>query len=419
MAEIKHNPTTGEVGFKFDSNDVWPIFQKIKKKYLQLHTPKNKIDKIGIIVAIKTENSREEVRLKNDFLEEIKKYLTTSNYGHFFHIIQFTYTLSGRVNNIADAKKYLYKSKAHFIIYGKLFERQIKGENNFVFKLSGAVRHKPIPARISNEFALEFSSFLPGKITIPESDELNGFEITNQFIGITIKYIIATAAFYSGDLQLSYILYDELQAQLNHYDDENPIIFALKKKLHSKLINVLRLKIEFRYYLFTLKRERKLILDTKKYLDELAKLDPDNPYAHTARAIYHFITGNLSAAISEMQSSKIKDELYPYNLGFLLACNGEIDHALEQYQKIPYLDTKSKYILDIEFFMSETLENDPTKEQLYFFRGLINYRKKLDNKLAKNDFESFLASKTAEKYSQLRTLAEKYLSNIGSNLGDI
>ncbi|MEK7567948.1 MAG: tetratricopeptide repeat protein [Patescibacteria group bacterium] len=411
----------GDYYIDVTTEDVASIHKLSKEMFARLFVPKNKPLEIGIIIAIKTENNKEKIRLENDLIAGLNEYLDKSKLSNRFNIINYPESISSKIINSETAKLYLNRSRAHLIVFGSLAERNINGENNYIFKLQGLVRHVPIKGSVKRRLAEDFSTSLPNKLVFPETKELLGFELTKDLLGYVIKFISGSAAQVSGDKNISYKLFKELSSELPIIQKvngvENPIVTEIIKRNRFRLIGSLVLKIEDLYNIYSLKRKDDAIFETESILNELRIIDPDNIYGSLAYALLLFKKLNTDGAISELESTlpKVNNNdiaLWRYNLGFLYAYIGKIKEALEFYRKASYGIIDPGVINDLEIFISEEISKNPQLIQLIFFRGLINYKAKPDYVLAKKDFETFVNNIDSKKYPDIVGLAKKYLSEI-------
>lgn len=345
--------------------------------------------------------------------------MRVSKTADLFHIIPFPQKISEIISDKEIAFKYLVRSRAHFMIYGSLVQRNVSNSKNYILKLHGIVRHKPIDLDSSSKFTKEFTEVLPKKIIFPEAEEVLGFELTPQYISYVIRYVIGIAAYVSNDFDLSYNLFNELNNELQKIHNVRgiPVIAEIEKRLPLRFTEVLT-ALSIRNYAFFIKtRDKKYINNNKPFLDKLIIIDPNNYFAHLSRSIYYFVNNKIDDAIKEFNGVDNQDVIWRYNLGFLLAYKNDISGALEQYRKAFYKEVASNIINDTEVFISEVIKDKPELIQLYFFRGLINYKAKFDYRLAKEDFEYFLNKEESKKYTILVSLANKYLLNIKKYLG--
>lgn len=407
----------GHYYIEIGEDDIKAFLYTIKEIFLRLSVPKNKKNKIGIIIALQTENDAEKNRIKNDFVAEMNSHLNSEELYNKFNLIIFPDYLSDKIKNIEDSHKYLVRSRSHFLLYGTLLKRNINENESYVFRLHGAVRHKVVSNEIKNKFTKEFIEILPKRISFNESQEVLGFELTQQWVSHIIKYIVGIASMISGDILLSYSLFNKLDKELVQQKNNIPFIDLLKKRLPIRLAETLILILQAHYFLFTRDRDKKHILDTKKYLDHLLTIDPNNYQGLLIKSIYLFFNDKIDNAIQLFENCNIPDPTWRYNIGFLYAYKGDIENALNHYQKTLYKEVSGNVICDTEVFITEAIETSPDKIQLYFFRGLINHKHKGDYDLAKKDFEFFLQNSNKTKYPGLYELAKKYLSEIKTNTG--
>lgn len=375
---------------------------------------KNKKDKIGIVIAIKTTSHPDRVKLENDLILEINHYLKASKAQEEFNIIYWPQVIAEKITDDKTAKKYLEKSKAHLMVYGLMEQGLLGGDNKYIFKLHGAVRHSPIPTLMSKTFSLEFRELLPEKILFSENNEVLGFELTEHCLKYVIKYIIGIASFVSGDLILSETLNFELKNDIEALDDYKkiPVLDKIKGRIPARITDIMSAYLQNYYYLFSIKRNKEFIINCKKYLDVILVTDPNNYHAHLCRSIYYFFIKDINKAIKELINIKVTEPTFRLNLGFLLAYSGDINGALSNYKKTFYYQTYSNVYNDAEIFISEIIDNEPTKIQLYFFRGIINHKLKNDNKLAREDFIYFIKNKKKGELQRLESLSLKYLDII-------
>jgi hypothetical protein len=160
--------------------------------------PKNKKNKIGIIIAIYAENIKEEIKLKNDFVKRLEKNIKNENYGKIVNFIQLKNHLSEKIKTADDVRKNRNKTKGHFYIWGDVKKRKDgkNGEYKYFLDLSGYVVHKPLNVYLSNELKREFMKVLPKEISFSENFEFSGFKLTSDIVCLAIKYISGLAAFY-------------------------------------------------------------------------------------------------------------------------------------------------------------------------------------------------------------------------------
>ena len=302
----------------------------------RLNVPKNKKDKIGIVIALKTEESDDRKKLETELVSELNRYLLDSGENSKFYVYSFSENLSKKINSQEDAKKLLIRSRGHLILHGNVVRRKIGGEDNYVFKLHGLVRHKPIKKIIQQQFEKEFSELLPKKIQFLMSDEGIYFELTKDWIGFVVKYITGIAAFVSGDIRLSEKLYRELDQDLKNtiYPDSISVIQVIRTRLPFRILEILSIYMASFYFTYIKSRNIEDLLKSKKLIKEIKIIDENNYGAKLQNSIICFLEGDIGSAINELSDiNNNTDITWRYNLGFLYAYKGDIPNALENYKK--------------------------------------------------------------------------------------
>jgi tetratricopeptide (TPR) repeat protein len=396
--------------------DVEAVVDVVVESYRRLCVPKNAKGKIGIVVAVQTENDEEKLRMERDLIRELDLNFQHSNLAGLFKIIKYPPTLSRKIDSPQDAGKYVKRSRAHFIVYGDLVQRQIDGKLNYVFRLRGLVVHTRIPNEVSRQMSSEFGEILPNRVNFPVSDELVGFEFTQKWLAKVAKFMTGTALFVSGNLDMAHTLLISLEGELK-VPEESPIQEKLRSKVEQRLVDILHSKLINSYIEYTRTRDERHILDSRSAVESLLARIPDDYRGLMQKAIVLFFEGKTAEAIDVLCVVKSKDSAWRYSLGFLYAFEGDIENAMEQYKKAAYGDFQPCTAVDIDEFIGDILRRHPTKIQLHFFRGVVNLKRRSDYVLAKQDFERFLASEDSSRFKPLVDLAEKYLSNIKTNLG--
>lgn len=400
--------------------DVSAFFRMVREIFIRLWIPRNKKNMVGIVVAISTENQKERERVQNDLINSLRMQLHSDRVSRTFNIIVLNEKQARRVRDYPSSFQYLKRTRGHFIVYGHVSERKIAGKPNFYFRLEGAVVHRPIPKVLSNQLAREFAELLPRKWAFPESEELLGFETTQQWIAIVAKYIIGIAAYVSGDFDLAFKIYSNLSKEIKAKSESARIqaVLEIKRRLPLRLTEATKAICNRLYYFYEKTREPKYIGDMKKYLNLMEKLIPDDYDSHIFRSIYYFlIEKDISAAKKELLNLRYRpNACWRYNLAFLYAYQGDLKKAKRNYDLAfeGYVD--GKFVNEIEIFVSIVLEEEPDKYPLYFVRGYLNYWEKRDFSLAKEDFERFIQKADKKKYKVQVRLAKRFIKGIDQGL---
>jgi hypothetical protein len=376
--------------------------------------PKNLKNKVGLIVAIVTENEDEKIRLKHDFIKTFQENINAGNKQEDFYIVEYPEFYSEQITE-NTFKNFMDKSKAHFIVYGFLKKRLHEGKEHHFFNLNFAVRHAPIPISVSRKFSEEMTQLAPRKIYFTTENELTGFEITTDWITFITEYIIGVAAFITGDFGFSSKLHMKLYNELEKIKSTLPALKKLKDKNRNKLIESLFQQQRVTYYIYRKTNQEELLGSIGKILETIRLIEPKNYGANISRAILLFVKDrNVDKALNELRRVQYKpDDTWRYSEAFLYAYKRDMDRAIRSYKKAFKSGVVAPHIPEeSEEFIFDVLSVEPEKYQLWFCLGLINFFAKEDFKLAKDDFETFLNLGNDSEFLEQRRLAKEYLKQI-------
>lgn len=375
--------------------------------------PKNKKNRVGIIIAIITENESAKVRLKNDFIKTFHEKIKRGNKKDIFKVIEYPEYHCSQITT-ENASYYLNKSKAHFIIFGLLNKRYFKGEENYFFRLNLVVRHAPIPTDISKLFSKEMDLLSPRNVHFVEKNEFQGFEVTSNWAVHATEYIIAVAAYLSGDFQFSSKLHLELYENLRHKEISLKAIKDLRDINKLRLLEVLFQIQRYKYYEYRKTNNKDLLDSIFGGLETIKSIDPKSEGPNIMRAIIFFLKDrDVVSAFKEIRNIGHKsNNTWKYSEAFLYAYSGDMDKALSSYRKAFKGKVEMHVPEESEEFIHDILKKESEKYQLWFCSGLINFSAKEDLELARKDFEKFLNSGNKNEFQEQRRLASEYMKQI-------
>ena len=166
----------------------------------KFHLPRNKKNKVGIVIAIYSENESERQKLKADFISKLKKDLQQEGILNFSEVIFLKNHFSNQIKDSENPRTKLEtinkKIKAHFYVWGDVKKRPDgdEGEKYFI-NFQGYVVHKPISQNLSQVISIDFSKVLPKEVNFLEKRSFKGFEASATIVHLAAKYIIGIAAF--------------------------------------------------------------------------------------------------------------------------------------------------------------------------------------------------------------------------------
>lgn len=413
MPEIEFNPSDGKIKGRITIDEIKELFHSLPTSRLKNFIKKNTKDKIGIVIAIKTEDGAVKKRVENDLVDGLNKFLNSKNLNGVFNIIVLGKSESSKINNV-NWEKILREKKSHLIVYGSVLKRKNKGAENYVLRLEAGIVHNPIPVHLSRVISNEFASLFPRERNFPEDDELLGFEITAEWIGFVTQYMIGVAFYISGNPGHSFLILNDLLDKLRAVSKVKNIsaVEELKKRVPLRLVEISISICQLLYNLYVAKKDKEFILETKNYLDVIEKFSPaDDRIAEVSSIYYFLIEGDMRKAIERGRFSRYPTK--PYNLGFLYFMMDDIDSGIRYYKSAFKRKITPQTLMEMESFIVDSIHTHPKKIQLHFSLGVINYKGKEDFALALNDFKKFIkAARGKKKYNQLSRLAMSYVSEL-------
>lgn len=381
----------------------------ITKKY-----PKNVKDKIGIVIAVVTENKKEYSQLKSDLVLRFKQSIETRNLGNFFNVIELPDYYASKIQDYPSSLMALEKTRAHFIVYGVCKKRLEGGKRHYFIISEATVIHKPIPKIISDKLSREFAELFPRSVRFPETNELSGFEITKEWMSFVARYIIGIAAFLSGDFTLSFNLFKELHDELKSTKIDIVQIKKLKTRMPQRISESALALLGRLYFVYRKTKNKSLLSEMKPFLDILKNIDPNNYPAHLLRGIYLFLVErNVKEALKEIKKSRNSlDATWRYSEAFLFAYEGNLNKAEKSYKRAFKSEVTSDIIFQTEEFIYNVLEIEPEKHQLWYCLGMINWQAKGDKILAGGAFGKFLNYGGNSVYSEQKRKVKQYLKQL-------
>lgn len=414
MAKV--NPADGS--FEFNADDAREFGKLFSDVYRKFKIPKNEKGKIGVVIAVKTENEKGKTRLENDLIQSIQSYLEEVDIAEKFNIVVYPESISNSIKGLEKASQLLKFSKAHVMFFGSISERKMSGNDSFVIKLRGLVRHIPIESDVKSKLKEDISAAIPGRFSFDQDIEVDGFEFTSSTLGIATKFVVGCAALVSRDYKLSYALFlnvkKELEAKGQDELDRNPVISEIYKRNNTRLLHVTKILMNQVYYKFAETRDRVSYLQVEEFVVAVESIEGSTYESKTAWSMIYFLRGEIDEAIKVLENAGgTKDTMWRYNLGFLYAWKGDVDNALEQYKKAFNGEIEVEKYNDLEIFITEEINSgNGNTAVLIFFRGLINFRLREDYSLALTDLESFLEDVESSNHPKLIDLATKYIEGI-------
>jgi len=382
--------------------------------FLLIRIPKNKRNHVGFVVAMTSETEDQYDKITNDFILALRDLLSNESLSRPFNFIILPRHHAHKITSVADARKYLYATRSHFILYGRTKSRKINKENRHVILLNGVVLHSPISPDIGKVFSKEFTELFPSKLIISEENDLFSFEITSELISYVSLYIIGIASFVSFDVDYSQYIFEKLEDKLQTVSINLPAIIKLKHRLPDCLVEVYIRKTQLAYDAFRQDKRPEHLDEMKANLDNIQSKRNYHYGCNLFLSIYYFYKEkNIDKAISILRKCKKEnDPLWRYNLAFIYSYIADMKRASQYYwTAFKYMQFPLNKILEIEEFIYWVLQDEPDKIQLHYCLGLINFSAKRDYSRALLDFERFLSNVNVEDFPSQVAKANEYIQS--------
>ena len=385
--------------------------------FFRWRLPRNEKDKVGVVVGLFCRDEKEQNELKDDFISKIRKNFQDEKLLKTFHLIFLKNHFAEKVINSSEPAEYIKeinkKIRAHYFVWGEVKKKK-DGDEKYFFDLNGYVVHRPIPKEVSQSIAEDFSKILPKKIEFVEKIQLKGFEISADFVYLSIKYIVGVAAFVSGDLFLSERLHRNLYQQFNGFRPLPDHLRDIRTKSFNFFIDE---KYLIAYYCHQEGKESKLV---RENIDFVLKHISNHYSALLLASQLDFLDGNVDESIKKVcraRDCSKGNTVWQYNLAFLYFWNDQFDKALKVCKQIKQhsFEGEAKIVEEVMRFNLEQLKKYPEKVQLYFWIGYLTYWKLDDLVNALTYFEAY--KQGINGTSVLGTKADNYLSEIEKKMG--
>lgn len=394
--------------------------------HLRNSLPKNRKGCIGILICIETENDKQKLRLKNDFVRRLRELINQKKLSKKIQILLCSNYQAECINKVFEEyvknkesndaikrwQNIQKRTNGHFYIYGSIKER-VDRENKYFFDIHAIAVHASVEKAAQEEMVRDFSNVWYDKISFQEKIEFRGFEFVADTIFIAVQYIIGIAAFVSGDMKLALELHRSLSQDQFFTNSHNafPKLVFVKEKL--------RILLAEEYYQFGRIYASQGDYDKADDFLDKSLVTMNNYGASLLKSVIAFLyRSNPSESLEWVRKAKsfsTIDGTWRYNEGFLLMYMEDFDSALKVYKDIANVSYQGEEqtLTQIYDFNLDILRKHPKKVQSYFIIGFLKYRKESNCPSALEYFNKFLAkSKSDKKYSILRKKAVDYQERI-------
>jgi len=255
----------------------------------------------------------------------------------------------------------------------------------------------------------------PAQALIPESDEVMGFQVTKDVVGVAARFTMGVASFISQDAITAFDFHHSLWLEIKALIEKDADIYPGYKHIRNRLPNLLVLEGLLSARFFYITKPTSYLDEIVKYLDAVQEIDPRNYDAHLLRGIYYFLHDHdTTSAKREIRKAKNdRNSASQYSAAFLAAYEGDLEEAHKIYRRTFRGQVTPSTPLDVEIFIGDVLKAEPDKIQLWYCLGMINYFDKGDLQAASGDFSRFIdLARKSGRFGASVKFAEEYLAAI-------
>lgn len=102
--------------------------------------PKTAPNKVGFLVSIYCSNEEDQLKIKEDLIIPLRKYIQTGKTGKAFHFMELQQHNAELCLDMEHAQRIRNESGAHYMIFGRVRKRSLDdGKIHYLFELEGAV----------------------------------------------------------------------------------------------------------------------------------------------------------------------------------------------------------------------------------------------------------------------------------------
>ncbi len=376
--------------------------------YNYLHLPRNKKGSIGIVVSLYCENKSQEVKLRNDFLRELKAKLANLEgvNCHFLCLPNHKAHILLQAQNPTNACiEWNKKIHGHYFLFGAVKQRGL--DNKYHVDLAGFVTHAPVPANISSLISQDFNRILPNNVSFEETFELGGFTLTADLVSHSVKFIVGIAAMVSRDVFLAHKLHTALLVEIKG------LPAGLSVRWKSRLEKFIADEENFIAIYYHVSGN---IVESTKAVASLLSRYPHHYGGWLLKAIHDFNEGSIRNAIysvKQAQQYAQRTHEWRYSLAFLLFWQGQHEEALKICCSIQKNNFPGEIITvkEVLSFVTDQIKRHPDRKDLYYWLGFVQYKRLGDLPNSLISFENFLALNN-NQMKKMRQKAKAYLLEI-------
>lgn len=382
--------------------------------------PRTKPGHVGFVLSLYAEDDAEDIRLRTDFVSHLRGLLHDVEASHF-HLMVVRRSLAYDVDDVDSARRVLARTRAHFMIYGRVRRRLVEGAPFHILTCNGMVRHRPAEETVRSELARDMMSYLPRRVQFAEDRDVFSFEATSEWLEVAARYAIGAAAMISGDAQYAEHQFLAVERRLRTGHRRLPALSTLSGRVAQRLVELYTVW----HAHLAVETARVPLGEGVARLEEVARKllerDANNYGALLSLAMTDFVLRrDLPAAFKKVARCKHGPNAnWRYSIAFLYAYKGDLTRARDEY-KYAFQSRRidAELPVHVEEFINAVIAQEPDKVQLHFANALVNEYAKEDVGSAVHHYEQFLATCPQGGFPTERGLAEGALGRLRPQLPD-
>lgn len=379
--------------------------------------PKTRKGKVGFAVSLWCSDEEAACKVREDFVLSLQRLIKSGRTGRSFQFMEIPAYTAEKVIDHDDAQELRLKTRAHFLIYGRVRTRRVDGFERYFLELDGIVAHKPIADDVSQKIAHEFSELLPRKVLLARENDLLSFQFTSEWADVVAKYVIGIAAAVSGDLQYAEGLYSDVRTRIQQIGTDFPVFVKLRERIPQRLAELFEARAQHAYEIWAKTHDKMHIVKLGEFLEQYDSeaAARKTPAMLTLSSIYFFLSARAvekSTHYLNQIPKQARDAVWHFNQAFLSAYQGDLKQSIRHYRSGMSCQITADLIAKVEDFLCRIVAEEPDRVQLHYCLGFFNWKIKGDHLQAVSDFNKFLSLDSVNDFRKEMELSTQWLKEI-------
>lgn len=185
--------------------------------------PRTASDRVGVLVSIHCDDESHAKRIREDLVATLRRLMRSGTVGSTIQFIDVPPFHAEKVHDEEDARRLRERTRAHFLLWGRVRVRDLNKKAHHFIELDGIVAHKQVSDEVCKKLSAEFTELLPRRVSFSTENDLLAFTFTSEWTELVAKYIIGIAAEVSGDLSYAETLFLDVAQRLGAEKRDFPI----------------------------------------------------------------------------------------------------------------------------------------------------------------------------------------------------